>query len=334
MTVYNTETVSSRRTCPCMPRTSPQTRYSLANQILDIVRNARLETGHHLTEQWLSDLLGISRTPIRAALILLADHSVVEARKNQGFFLVKPFDALQRIQLAVPWSAEQSLYRQLVCDRLAGKLPQSVTQSEIAKRYRVDRGVLMRALARLAEDNLIARNKGHGWHFLPTLATDVALRNSYEFRLAIEPAGILLHSFRPDPAVIERVRLQHMVLLSHSDLNSIDGTQLFETDGAFHEALAEFSGNLFLLQAVQQQNRLRRLFEFWSYSNRRRVREWCREHLSIIDAIAAGDFPRAADAMRQHLTRAYEERPAISRKSNLAQMAEGLERTKETVSRL
>jgi DNA-binding GntR family transcriptional regulator len=294
-----------------MPRTSPQNRHSLANQILDVVRNARLETGHHLTEQWLSDLLGVSRTPIRAALNVLAERGVVETRKNQGFFLVKPFDALQRIQLVVPSSAEQSLYKQLVHDRLAGKLPDSVTQSEIAKRYGVDRGVLMRALSRLAEDNLIARNKGQGWRFLRTLATDVALCNSYEFRLAIEPAGILLHSFRPDPTVIERVRLQQMVLLSHSDINSIDSAQLFDTDVAFHEALAEFSGNLFILQAVQQQNRLRRLFEFWSYGNRRRVREWCREHLSIIDAIAAGDFPRAAEAMRQHLTRAYEERPAI-----------------------
>jgi DNA-binding GntR family transcriptional regulator len=312
---------------------SPQTRPDLANQILDIVRNAKLEAGHHLTEQWLSDLLGVSRTPIRAALNLLADHGVVEARKNQGFFLAKPFDALQRIQVTVPSSAEQNLYKQLVRDRLAGKLPDSVTQSEIAKRYRVDRGVLIRALSRLAEDNLIARNKGHGWRFLPTLATDIALRNSYEFRLAIEPAGILLDSFRPDPAAVERVRLQHMVLLSHPDINSIDGAQLFETDVAFHETLARFSGNLFLLQAVQQQNRLRRLFEFWSYGNRRRVRDWCREHLAIIDAISAGDFPHAADAMRQHLARAYEERPPIELKARAAQGTVDLTRRRESALR-
>jgi DNA-binding GntR family transcriptional regulator len=307
-----------------MARSSNQTRHSLANQILDIVRNAKLEAGHHLTEQWLGGLLGVSRTPIRATLNLLADQGVVETRKNQGFFLVKSFDDLQRTKLVVPSSTEQSLYQQLVRDRLAGKLPDSVTQSEIAKRYRVDRGVLLRALSRLAEDNLVARNRGHGWRFLPTLATDVALRNSYEFRLAVEPAGILLKSFRPDPTAIERVRLQHMALLSHPDINSIDSIQLFDTDVAFHEALAEFSGNLFLVQAVQQQNRLRRLFEFWTYGNRRRVRDWCREHLTIIDAIAAEDFPRAAEAMRQHLVRAYEERPPISRKSNSArQTADG-----------
>ena len=316
-----------------MPRSRTQTQHSLANQILDIVRNSRLETGHHLTEQWLSAVLGVSRTPIRAALNLLADHGVVETRKNQGFFLVKPFDALHRIQVAVPSSAEQSLYKQLVRDRLAGKLPDSVTQSEIAKRYDVDRGVLMRALSRLAEDHLIARNKGHGWRFLPTLATDVALRNSYEFRLAIEPAGILLDSFRPDLAIIKRCRLQHMVLLSQRDISAIDSVQLFETDVAFHEALAEFSGNFFLLQAVQQQNRLRRLFEFWTYGNKRRVRDWCREHIAIIDAIETEDFQGAADAMRQHLSHAYEERPPIALKSKSAQATAGSTKRKEPAFR-
>lgn len=317
-----------------MPPSLTQTRHSLANQILEIVRNSRLESGHHLTEQWLSALLGVSRTPIRAALALLAEHDVVETRKNQGFFLTKPFDALQRIQVPVPSSAEQSLYKQIVRDRLAGKLPDSVTQSEIAKRYNVDRSVLMRALGRLAEDNLIARNKGHGWRFLPTLATDVALRNSYEFRLAIEPAGILLESFRPDPVVIKQCRLQHMILLSHRDISAIDSVQLFETDVAFHEALAEFSGNSFLLQAVQQQNRLRRLFEFWTYGNKRRVRNWVREHLAIIDAIEIDDIQAAADAMRRHLLIAYEARPSITLKSKSVKETDGSTPKREVAARV
>jgi len=286
-----------------MPRS--QTRHSLANQILDIVRNARLEAGHHLREQWLGDRLGVSRTPIRAALDLLAERGAVETRKNQGFFLVQSFDALQRLQVEVPSSAEQSLYKQLVRDRLAGKLPGSVTQSEIAKRYDVDRGVLMRALSRLAEDNLVARNKGHGWRFLPTLATDVALRNSYEFRLAIEPAGILLDSFRPNPAVIERCRLQHMVLLSNPDLGSVDSAQLFETDVAFHEALALASGNriltyLFEAMASPLQESFyltRRGHELRGHTPEHTIAA----HQAILKFVRQGDAHGAAEAMRTHL---------------------------------
>lgn len=65
--------------------------------------------------------------------------------------------------------------------------------------------------------------------------------------------------------------------------------------------IAAFSGNMFFLQAMQQQNRLRRLLEFGGYSNRRRVRDWCREHLDILDAILEGDNVRASNLMRDHL---------------------------------
>jgi len=65
--------------------------------------------------------------------------------------------------------------------------------------------------------------------------------------------------------------------------------------------LAKFSGNTFLAQAIQQQNRLRRLLEFGGFANRRRIREWCSEHLAIMDAVVEGDMARSADLMRTHL---------------------------------
>jgi DNA-binding GntR family transcriptional regulator len=76
---------------------------------------------------------------------------------------------------------------------------------------------------------------------------------------------------------------------------------LFDTDAQFHEMIAEFSGNVFFLQSIQQQNRLRRLLEFGGYTNRRRVKDWCREHVAILDAIASGQRERGAQLMTQHL---------------------------------
>src|SRR5262245_27227287 len=111
----------------------------LARQIVDLIQEARLEVGHHLREQQLADLLGVSRTPVRAALTLLVSLGVIEARKNQGFFLSKPADGLHRIELEPPPSADEDLYNRLVTDRLAGTLPVSVTQTDIAQRYGVDR---------------------------------------------------------------------------------------------------------------------------------------------------------------------------------------------------
>ena len=287
-----------------MARSTQQTRFRLANQILDVIRDARMEPGHHLREQQLADLVGVSRTPIRSALDLLAERGVVETRKNQGFFLRKAFDTLHRIEIEIPSTIEEELYSKLVRDRLENLIPNSVTQSEIARRYDADRVAVTRTLLRLAEDGLIIRNPGHGWTFAPTLDSLVSLRASYEFRLTLEPSGFLLPTFKPDHAAIERMRLQHLYLASHPDITSVNRMQLFETDAAFHEMCAEASGNAFFAQAIQSQNRLRRLLEFGSYFDSRRVREWCREHLGIIEAIASGDFAQASTRMRAHLEQA------------------------------
>jgi DNA-binding GntR family transcriptional regulator len=296
-----------------MARSTQQTRFRLANQILDVIRDAKLEPGHHLREQQLADLIGVSRTPIRSALDLLAERGIVETRKNHGFFLRKPFDSLHRIEIEVPSTVEEKLYAKLVRDRLEHRIPNSITQSEIARRYDADRVALTRTLSRLAEDGLIARKQGHGWAFLPTLDSLVSLRASYEFRLTIEPSAFLLATFKPDLAAIERMRLQHLYLASHPDIASVSSTQLFETDAAFHEMCAEFCGNAFFAQAIQYQNRLRRLLEFGSYFDGRRVREWCREHLAIIEAVAAGNLPEASTRMRAHLEQAFISAQAATR---------------------
>ena len=277
----------------------------LAKQILDLIQEARFEVGHHLREQQLADLLGVSRTPVRAAMALLESLGVIEARKNQGFFLASPADGLHRVELELPTLGDEDLYNRLVTDRLAGLIPVSLTQTDIAQRYEVDRVTMTRALSRLSEDGLIVRNKGHGWSFQPSLDSALTLKSSYDFRLTLEPAGLLLPTFSPDRSALERCRREHIFLTSQLGLNGITPKQVFETDANFHEMLAEYSGNVFMHQSMQQQNRLRRLLEFQGYVNRKRIREWCNEHLEIIDAILANDMPAAAERMHQHLSHAY-----------------------------
>lgn len=303
-----------------MARSTQQSRFRLANQILDVIRDARMEPGHHLREQPLADLIGVSRTPIRSALDLLAERGIVETRKNQGFFLRKAFDTLHRIEIEIPSTAEDELYSRLVRDRLARRIPNSFTQTEIARRYDIDRIAVTRTLSRLAEDGLVIRNHGHGWTFAPTLDSLISLRASYEFRLTLEPAGFLLPTFKPDHAAIERMRLQHLYLASHPNIASVNSIQLFETDAAFHEMCAEASGNAFFSQAIQSQNRLRRLLEFGSYFDSRRVREWCREHLGIIEAIASGNLTLASTRMHAHLEQALASAQTAAKQPEAASM--------------
>ena len=279
----------------------------IARQILDLISEARFDPCHHLREQHLADALGVSRTPVRAGLKELTRMGAVEARPNQGFFLLKRSNELDQLEIEQSKSNDQKLYEQLVHDRIAGILPESFTQTEISQRYDVDRGVLTRTLVKLSEDGLIARNAGHGWRFLQTLNSDIALRNSYGFRLMIEPMALLTPNLHVDRQMLKRLRARHLRLITHPDITQVPAKEIFETDAAFHELLAEASGNLFVLQAIQQQNRLRRLLEFGSYHNKRRVKEWCEEHVAIIDALRENKQEQAAELMRKHLQYAFDQ---------------------------
>ena len=279
----------------------------IARQILDLISEAKFDPGHHLREQHLADALGVSRTPVRAGLKELTRMGAVEARPNQGFFLLKRSNELELLEIEQSKSNDQKLYEQLVHDRIAGILPESFTQTEISQRYDVDRGVLTRTLVKLSEDGLIARNAGHGWRFLQTLNSDVALRNSYGFRLMIEPTALLTPNLHVDRQMLKRLRAQHLRLITHPDITQVPAKEIFETDALFHELLAEASGNLFVVQAIQQQNRLRRLLEFGSYHNKRRVKEWCEEHVAIIDALRENKQEQAAELMRTHLQYAFDQ---------------------------
>lgn len=279
----------------------------IARQILDLISEARFDPGHHLREQHLADALGVSRTPVRAGLKELTRMGAVEARPNQGFFLLKRSNELDQLEIEQSKSNDQKLYEQLVHDRIAGILPESFTQTEISQRYDVDRGVLTRTLVKLSEDGLIARNAGHGWRFLQTLNSDIALRNSYGFRLMIEPMALLTPNLHVDRQMLKRLRARHLRLITHPDITQVPAKEIFETDAAFHELLAEASGNLFVLQAIQQQNRLRRLLEFGSYHNKRRVKEWCEEHVAVIDALRENKQEQAAELMRKHLQYAFDQ---------------------------
>lgn len=292
-----------------MARSPHPSHFRLAEQILAVARKGRFEAGHRLREQALADLLQVSRTPIRAALKLLAEHGIVEARRHQGFVLIAGPGLLSRFSLDMPSTADQELYRTIVEDRLGDRLPTSFTQAEIGRRYGADRPLLQRTLSRLVDDGLLERNAGRGWTFLPALDNRLTLQGSYDFRRIVEPQGLLLPSFRADPAALERLRLEHLYLEAHPRIASVGAGQIFTIDAHFHETIAGFSGNAFVLQAVQQQNRLRRLLEFGGYANRRRVRDWCREHLAIIDALANGDSARAAELMARHLTQAHAAAP-------------------------
>jgi DNA-binding GntR family transcriptional regulator len=280
-----------------------QSQFLLARQIVAHVFEQKLARGYHLVEMALAARFEVSRTLVRASLKRLAGEDIVESRRNQGFFLIKSWKELEGRVIAVPPPAEDELYRRIVLDRINGKIPERVTQVALLERYDADRGSLLRAMATMADEGIVTKNKGHGWTFQPTINSALSVRNSYDFRRTFEPNGILLGSFSVDPAALGRMRAAHVALLARA--RSASGPNLFSLDTEFHETIALFTHNSFFIQAMQHQNRLRRLMEYRGYRNRRRVQVWLREHLAILDALAAGKRGRAAQLMDRHLELAH-----------------------------
>ncbi len=286
-----------------MPKASPL-HQDLAAQIAELIRREGLAPDAPLREESLAGRLGVSRTPVRGALKLLQRSGHVYYKENAGVFVAP--GASRKAAVPAASDGAEALHRRLLADRGRGQLGDTVTEVELQERYRIAKSLLAKVLLRLTREGLIERRQGRGWQFLPALDTAEAIAESYRYRLIIECAGLLEPGFRIDPAeMAEGVDAHRKFLALKSGART--ASEFFLMNLRFHEMLARFSGNRFLLQAIEQMNRLRRFQEYASFSaDSRGLARSCEEHLDILEALEGGDRDWAAALMRRHLAGALE----------------------------
>lgn len=68
----------------------PVTKDTIANALSRAIHEHRLAPGTKLGEDELSDIYGVSRTIVRAALQALAHQQIVEIKRNRGAFIAQP----------------------------------------------------------------------------------------------------------------------------------------------------------------------------------------------------------------------------------------------------
>lgn len=281
------------------PRATPL-QLDLARRIAQDIVDGTIGLGDHLTEESLAAQFQVSRTPVRGALRLLAEQDAIAYRPNAGYFV-------ERMPAAVPDFGQgisgDDLYRMLVDARARKDLPDTLIEKDLLQQYQVNRSLLAKVLMRMTADGLIGKRQGHGWQFMPSLESPEALKDSYRFRMIVECAGLLEPTFAVDPAQLQRSREAHERLVADHGATPT-AADFFALNTAFHEMLARFSGNRFVLQAVQQQNQLRRLEEHAAFFRLDRQQDSCREHLQIIEALEKNDPEWAAAMMRRHLSTA------------------------------
>lgn len=273
----------------------------LARRIIGLVRERDCPAGCQLKEHWLAGELGLSRSPVRAALRLLDQFGVVRTIPNQGCFLARPAAELDDDNWGLPPTGEERVYAALTRDRFASRLESQINVTELVRRYGASRSLVERVLTRLADEGLVEREAGRGWRFMPTVDNPRVYKESYRFRLTVEPMAILDPGFRPDIKHLEEMKREHEELIDEL-AHHVPSRRLVEIDADFHESIGAWSNNRFIMQAIQQQTRLRRLMEFqFSTADPERMAQSCREHLAILDALANGAREEAADLMRKHI---------------------------------
>jgi DNA-binding GntR family transcriptional regulator len=270
-----------------------------ARAIVTWIVRSGLPAGFHLTEQRLCNAFGLSRSPIRGALSLLANHGIVERRPERGYYLKVSADDLATSEPVLPVSGNDELYRVMANAWFNGIIPDLVSTAELRRRFGGGPDV-SRALERLAEDGVIVRSAGKGWRLGPNLASEQAFRDSYVFRLTIEPAAILLDTFRLDQPLAVRSARRHEQILTGGREASIK--EMVDADLEFHHLIAVSCGNQFFAQAILRQNVLRRLTEMLTTPDGERLRASSTEHVGILDALGADRRELAATLMREHLT--------------------------------
>ncbi|GAB3628953.1 GntR family transcriptional regulator [Pandoraea terrae] len=272
----------------------------VTREILALARKDDLDQGDRLAESLLAERIGTSRTPVNVALRHLADLGAVFYDHNRGYFLAKPARELSDIATQIFEEPEEPLYLKIAEDRLAKRLPDVVSEADLMRQYGVARSVLRKVLSVMQEEGWLERQVGQGWQFLPMIDSVEAYEESYVFRTAIEPTGILSPDFRCDREELEELRRRQQFIVDGGYL-TMTSVELFEANSELHETMAKWSGNRFIVQSVRRVDRLRRLVEYRQARARKPRQEQAMEHLAILDAIRQHDLLKAAGLLRDHL---------------------------------
>lgn len=272
----------------------------VVREILAFARKDDLAYGERLAESILAERIGTSRTPVNAALHHLVSLGVVSYDPNRGFFMAKDAREITEVASSFFDEPEDPLYLQIASDRLAKQLPDVISEADLMRQYKVSRSALRRVLSVMQEEGWIEKQVGHGWQFMPMIDSVDTYEDSYLFRAAIEPTGILSPKFRFDMVELQAIerRQQFIAGSGYLTMNTIE---LFEANSEFHETIAKWSGNQFIAQSVRRMNRLRRLVEYKQAKTRKPRQEQALEHLAILEAIRQHDVLKAAALLRAHI---------------------------------
>ncbi len=176
-----------------------------------------------------------------------------------------------------------------------------LVESELAERFGVSRTPVREALQRLETQSMLARD---GRSLIVASLDHNQLAELYVVRAELEALAARLAAKHAAP---EEVRvLQEMIEEDRAQQN--DPMALSRANKRFHRQIHLASHNRYLVQQLDLVHRSMALLANTSLAAEGRGLRALSEHQAIVDAIRAGDEEAAAQALRDHISQAFETR--------------------------
>lgn len=274
----------------------------IARQILDFIQLSDVSAGQRLVERKLATKLKVSRTPVRHALQLLEKHGFAKQIPSGGFELTKDWRSLP----ALPQNFEDvdndlAIYERIAASCLENELPERISENELVRRFNSSKGQITRILNKIATEGWAERLPGHGWQFLPMLTSMQSYRDSYNFRITIEPAAILESTFILNTKALLSRREEQQNLLD-GQIWKISNSALFDLNANLHETIIECSNNSFYIDSLKRIDKLRRLIDYRQTLDRQLAIGRIEEHVQLLNLLLTNKLKEASIFMREHLS--------------------------------
>ena len=176
-----------------------------------------------------------------------------------------------------------------------------LVEAELAERFGVSRTPVREALQRLETQSMLARDRRS---LIVASLDHNQLAELYVVRAELEALAARLAAKH---ATAEEVKvLSDMVAADRTHLD--DPAALSRANRRFHKQIHLASHNRFLVQQLDLVHRSMALLATTSLAAEGRGETALAEHAAIVEAIAAGDEGAAQEALRAHISKAFETR--------------------------
>ncbi|HHP7229412.1 MAG TPA: GntR family transcriptional regulator [Xenococcaceae cyanobacterium] len=218
-------------------------------------------------------------------------------------------------------SLQEQTYLALRASILSGEIApgERLIETQLAKKLQVSRTPVREAIKQLQRETLAIADKNGGIRVATISVKDA--QQLYDCRIALEELAVREVCQQATAAQIQEIGdwVSKAETLLATDFTAANNAQMLEIDYQFHLAIAETSGNKWLVYLLDQVFDKMKLLRVQTTQYNPRVLEIRTEHRQVYEAIAKKDSETAVRLIRQHLlaskTRVVKELDNIAQKT-------------------